>query len=200
MVQVVEIDEHKPDTKPEDLVAIVETARKMYKLHVEIEAAEKELADKKKEFNDLQLVKLPEQMSSCGLSSFKLDNGYIIDVKEFIRASVPTESAISEADDEEKAVLQDRRKKALAWLRKHKADSLIKNKLTAEFGKGMDKAAKQFFALIKKAKVPVKCEESINFQTLNSYIKEQLGKGVDVPSEPFGLFIGKKAEIKKAKQ
>jgi hypothetical protein len=41
----------------------------------------------------------------------------------------------------------------------------------------------------------------VNYQTLNSFIKEKLkAKGVDIPSEPFNLFIGKKAEIKKEKE
>jgi hypothetical protein len=192
-------DANQPEPKPEEVKAIVDLARDMYKLHTEIEMLSKQVAEKVKQFNEMQMVTLPERMASSGLSSFTLGNGYTVSVKDFISANVPTETQINEADGPEKAALVNRRKKALEWLRKNKAGDLVKNKLTAEFGKGEDKKAKLFLEKIVKAGYPAKCEESVNFQTLNSYIKEQITKGVDVPSEPFGLYIGKKAEIKQQK-
>jgi hypothetical protein len=193
-------DAQQPEPKPEDVTAVVDLARELYKLHVEIVELDRQRAEKAKKFNELQMVTLPERMASSGLASFQLANGYIVSIKEFISASVPTETQVDDAEGVEKAVLLDRRKKALKWLRDNKAGDLVKNKLTAEFGKGADKFAKKFFNMIKKAGYPTKCEESVNYQTLNSFIKEQLAKGVDIPSEPFALFIGKKAEIKKEKE
>jgi hypothetical protein len=192
-------DANQPEPKPEEVKAIVDLARDMYKLHTEIETLSKQVAEKVKQFNEMQMVTLPERMATSGLSSFTLGNGYTVSVKDFISASVPTETQINEADGPEKAALSNRRKKALEWLRKNKAGDLVKNKLTAEFGKGANAEAKKFFKMIEKAGYQAKCEESVNYQTLNSFIKEQLKAGVDIPSEPFNLFIGKKAEIKKEK-
>jgi hypothetical protein len=186
----------KPEARPADLKAIVELARKMYKLEVEMAAIEKQLKDKSEEFNKLQLETLPERMRVAGLQEFMLDNGYKVEVKDFIRGSIPTESAIAEADPVERVALQKRRDEAIKWLVKHNAGALIKNKLTAEFGKGEDKAAKKFEEQIAKKGYQVKREESVNFQTLNSFLREALESGVEVPVEPFALFNGKKATLK----
>jgi hypothetical protein len=193
-------DANKPTAKPEELKAIVDLARRMYALHVEIEKLDKELSDKNKAFNDLKMNLLPERMTAAGLKSFTLGNGYVIDIKDFISASIPTETQVNSAEGVDKEALLNRRNAGLAWLRNNNADSLIKNKLSAEFGKGEDKAAKKFFDAIEAAGYPAKCEEAVNGNTLNSFIKEQLEKGVEVPTEPFALFIGKVAKIKAPKK
>jgi hypothetical protein len=194
------MEDAKPVAKPSDLKQIVELAREMYRLHKEIEAEMKALDAKQAAFNLLRLTVLPERMEVAGLKSFELDNGYLIQIEDLISASIPTESAIEKADGVDKVALLKRREAALKWLRSNKAESLIKNKLVAEFGKGEDKAAKKFFKLISKAGYQTKCEEAVNYQTLNAFIKESLRNGKEVPAEPFALFIGKKAEISQAKQ
>ena len=39
--------------------------------------------------------------------------------------------------------------------------------------------------------------QSIHPSTLKAFVKEQLTTGKDIPSEPFGIYIGSKAIIKK---
>lgn len=197
---VAEASAQPEKVKQSDLDVIVSLARGAYKKAQEIATAEDKLRKLKEDYNTLMAVTLPERMEACGLKNFELGNGFQISIKDFISASIPTEKQIEDADGLDKEMLLSRRKACFEWLKKHKADSLIKSKLSAEFGKGENKKARQFLKLIEAAGFPARCNEEVNYNTLQSFMKECLGKGIDVPSEPFNLFIGKKAELKEGKK
>jgi len=181
---------------PDEIKAIVDLAREMYKLGLQIEADTLDLQKKAERFNTLQLITLPERMKSAGMKSFSLENGYEVEIKDVISASMPSRTAIEdEKDPLRKVELQKRRAACMAWLKKQKGEALIKNKLTAEFGKGEGDAAKAFEKRIRKDGFQVKLDESVHPQTLGAFIREKIQAGVDVPVGPFGLFVGQKASI-----
>jgi hypothetical protein len=187
--------------KPEELAAIIALAKQMYKLQLQIEVDTIALNKKAVELNTLSMTTLPERMTSAGIQSFELNNGYVIEIKDFIRANIPTQTQIDECKDPmDKQVLAKRRKDGIAWLKKHDGEALLKNTIKATFGKGESAAAKKFAAQIGKAGYQVQRDESVNFQTLNAFIRERLEEGKDVPTDTFALFNGKKAEIKKKVQ
>lgn len=163
---------------------------------------EMEVEEEQKKIDDLVQHRIPDFMTSIGMNNFSLTDGTELKVKPYVRGSIPTLSAIEkEQDPIKQGLLLKRRKDAFSWLRKVKADALIKNELVATFGTGMDKMAKKFLDLLKtKAKVPVSLEESVNFQTLNSFFRERMEQGKSIPEKPFELFMGKKAELKMPKE
>jgi len=42
-------------------------------------------------------------------------------------------------------------------------------------------------------------KEAVHPSTLKAFVKEQIEKGSEIPSETFGIFIGQKTVIKKGK-
>lgn len=181
---------------PKKIAEVIKLAQELYQLEREIGQDLIALKHKQERYASLETTLLPEAMAAAAMHSYALGaSGWSVDVDDFVRGSIPSQTSIDEADGPDREVLVNRRTEALTWLRRNKADSLIKNKLTAEFGKGQDKAAKKFAAEIEKAGYPAKCEESVNFQTLNKFLKEELEKGTEVPKETFALFMGKRARL-----
>jgi hypothetical protein len=186
---------------PKKIAEVIQLAQEMYRLEREIGQDLIALKHKQDRYAALEMTILPEAMSAASMHSYALGaSGWSIDVDDFVRGSIPSQTAIDKADGPDRELLVNRRTEALTWLRRNKADSLIKNTLTAEFGKGQDKAAKKFTAEIEKAGYPAKCEETVNFQTLNKFLKEEIEKGTQVPVETFALFSGKRAKLSPPKR
>lgn len=183
-----------------DLRQAVHLADEMRMIDRKVEAHSKEITDLEKRRELIAADLLPNLMMSIGISNFKLDTGEIINIKDVIRGSIPSQTAIDKVDGPDQEALLDRRLQCLSWLRLNGAESLIKNAVTVEFGKGHDKEAETAYAQFLKKGWQVKRDIAVNFQTLQSFLKEALKKGIDIPSEPFALFVGKVAELKMDKK
>lgn len=181
--------------KETDLRMVQQLADEMRGIESKIENHTKEIERLALRHQQIQLQALPDLMTQVGLSEFKLVTGEFISIRDFVRAGIPSQSAIDKADGPEKQALLDRKEQCFAWLRKNKADSLIKTELVASFGKGQSAVAKKLVDNIIKKGYPAYLDENVNFQTLNKFIRESLQNGVEVPVEPFALFTGKKAEL-----
>jgi hypothetical protein len=192
-------DTESPPTSAKDLQQAVAYAEEMDSIQEKLAELEECAKEFKARFDKIQLELLPDLMMAIGVSKFTMENGKVIVVSDFLRGSIPTLTQIDKAEDNIKDILILRRTAALSWLRKRNADSLIKNQVVAEFGKGQDASAKEIFTYIQTKGFKVKCEEEVNFQTLNSFLREQQKVGVTIPVVPFELFVGKKAELKKGK-
>ena len=190
------LDTEDPPQSAGDLKQAAAYAQEMLDLQAQSEALSEELKVIDDRYQKLQLELLPDLLVSLGVKTFKLESGASIDVADFVRGSIPTMSAIEKADDFDRPALVARRSECFAWLRKMNADSLIKNTVTAEFGKGEDTIAKKLLATLCEQGFKAANTEEVNFQTLNSYLREQQKAGAAIPTEPFGLFVGKKATIK----
>lgn len=165
----------------------------------QIAGLEYELKIANQEYSVLELETIPAAMMEVGLSKFTLTTGEVIESAPYTRASIPTLAAIEKADPSDRSEMINRRETALNWLKTHNASTIIKNDLIVSFGKGQDEIAKKMYAKVLEEGFKAKCEESVNFQTLNAFVKETLAKGIDIPFEPFSIFSGHKAVIKKAK-
>ena len=86
------------------------------------------------------------------------------------------------------------------FLRKNKADSIIKSVLTINVGKGNAKAVAELIKLAKTFRLPCERDETVHPQTLSKYIRELLEKGAEVPFDTFAVFTGKKAKITAPKE
>ena len=191
--------EGNQEVSAKDLRQAVRLADEMRSIGRTITRLEEELKRQNQRMELIEMDLLPNLMLAIGMSSFKLDTGEMITIKDNVRGSIPSLTAIEKADGPDKQVLMDRRDQCLAWLRLNGAEALIKSTVTAEFGKGQEALADQLYSTIIQKGYQAKKDANVNFQTLNAFFREALTKGINIPSEPFALFVGKKAEIKAPK-
>lgn len=185
-----------------DLSNISKLAAERRRLEKEIEKLSEDIFSRSERIRAIDTEALPDLMLSVNMKSFKLEDGTEITVKDVVSGSIPSESSIEkEKDEQKKADMERRRAAAIQWLRKHKAESLIKNEVSVQFGKGEDSLAKKVITALKKMKIQgVRCDQTVNHQTLNAFLRDRISAGVNIPSEPFSLFTGKKAEFKAPKE
>lgn len=184
-----------------DLESVINQARLLMRLDLEIGQLEVKLKEQKQAYNKLATETLPELMDSVDAgTAIPLGNGYTLQLEDVFRANIPAESTIEKADDEERPALEKRRADALSWLRQNKASDIIKNTLKVDLGKGQDSIAKKFAALAEKLKVPLKRSETVHYQTLANLLQEKLEAGTEVPFETFSVFKGRKATIQAPKK
>ena len=84
-----------------EIGVITDLAQKMYSLEDEIAALEEQLKQRKQDLKVLAEETIPDTMHELNLKDFTLRNGAKITIKEFIKASIPTQSAIDRAKDED---------------------------------------------------------------------------------------------------
>ena len=113
---------------------------------------------------------------------FALSDGRTLEVKEDIRSSIAGEKRIP----------------AIKWLDENDYGHIVKRQLTFEFGKGSDEQVAAFRKHVEKMKTPLVMKENytVHHATLNAWVKEQLGEGVDLPRETFGIFRQRVAKVK----
>jgi hypothetical protein len=114
------------------------------------------------------------------MKSFKMEDGSSIEVKPFYSAS------ISEA----------RRAEAYEWLRQNGFDDIIKNTVSVRFGRGEDDLCSRLLNLLGEKGYPADQAEKIEPMTLKAWVREQVERGSEFPTELFGVYIGQKATIK----
>lgn len=128
----------------------------------------------------LNLIKvslIPSVFESAGVKAITLPDGTIVEVKDFIAANI-------KKDDEAKA---------FQWLRANKAGAIIKNEFRIVLGKGQDAISKEIAKFVdglnKKLKkkgeeqIPYSRKPSVNWQTLQAFVKEKLQAGKALPPE-----------------
>lgn len=179
-----------------NVALVLDTAKQLFNLGLDIEELEASLKLKQAQYFKLSTETLPDLMDSEGVSSpLGLKNGFLLEVSDVIRASIPAESTIEKAEPGEREILEERRVAGLTWLRKNKAGDIIKDTLKIEIGRGGGTIIRKFLELAKAQKVPITRSETVHPGTLGKLLKEKLAKGVVVPVDTFGLFRGRQAKI-----
>jgi len=183
-----------------DVTPVVNQARRLMKLELEIEQLKAAIASKQEEYNRLSMEELPALMDSVGIAGLPLTNGYTLILNDIFRASLPAKSTIEHADAEERPQLLARFQAGIRWLRQQRAADLIKNTLRIDLGRGQEATAREFMALARQRKVSVDRSQTVHPATLAKFLKEKLAMGTDVPLETFGVFVGREAEVKAPKE
>jgi len=192
------LEDAKPAGSEDLLQKIYDYADKMLAVGTRIEKGVillKELGD---DYKEIETHILPELMAEAGMKEFTTEAGKF-KIKDILKASLPSKGAIDKAKGEERDKLEDRLARALVWLREHEAESLIKNIISADVGKD-NEIADKIVKFLTKIKAVYKRDENVNGNTLSSYIKEQIGAGVEIDFELFGVFSGKQVKVTKAKK
>lgn len=126
---------------------------------------------------------LPEAMDEVGMTEFKLDDGTTVKVTSFYSASIP----------------EERKDEAFNWLKEHDFDGMIKADVRVQFGKGEFEIAQEFLQFVRgfnQKAINPDYKESVHWQTLRAFVREQVEGGAALPLDLFGVFIGRKAELK----
>lgn len=182
-------DDMKKDSEEgltEDLLTrIADEVVELNKTNEEIVDLELKLKDKKAISDDYSKNIIPELMAQAGVKSITLEDGSKVIIDHKYRASISIAN----------------QGLAFAWLRETGNDSIIKNQIIVEFGKGEDTEA---LALYNKLKIDnpkglIKQKQSVHASTLKAFVKEQKQAGSDIPDEPFGIYEFDETKVKKEK-
>lgn len=179
-----------------DLRAITLAAEELRGIYSKLDIMDKEYQRLGDRVTELETSVLPDRMLEAGMASFTLSTGEQVLVADVVRGSIPTISSIeNEKDSMLREEKRERRNRCFAWLKEVNADNLIKTEVAASFDKGEMKKAVALANYIEKKGIPVLLEQAVHPGTLNKFLKECIGQGREVPTEPFGLFTGKTAKI-----
>ena len=130
---------------------------------------------------------IPSLMASAGgIDKFTLDNGTAITIKDELYASIT----------------QAKQQEAFAWLEAHGHGDVIKNEMKLSLGRGevaQLRAAAMIVAAEQNGIDDYSQKRNVHPGTLAALIREQLGEGVEVPKETFGVHQQRRAVIKVAK-
>ena len=178
------------------LGAITEMAQNMFDLEIEINKLEELLKQKKQNLTKLAEHDLPDLMQELNVKDFTLNNGAKVEVNEITSGSIPSAGAILKASGEERAELELRQQQCFAWLRAQSAGDLIKSNVEVQFGRDEDKACNDFAEELRTRNIFYRRATGVHHSSLNSFIKERMAEGKDVPQDLFKIFIGRRAKIK----
>ena len=152
------------------------------KAETELALKEEELKVAKENLRVIAEEKIPEIMDANGIPSFTTEDGAKISVEEKIRCSISG----------------DRAPAALKWLEENDYGNIIKREFKIQFGKDEEAWAKEFEAELKQKDLALhtKTNRTVHNSTLQSFIRQQLEEGVDIPLELFGVFRQRIAKVK----
>ncbi|MGA0426603.1 MAG: hypothetical protein ACO3OM_10765 [Alphaproteobacteria bacterium] len=165
------------------LTSVASLARQIRDKEERISSLEEELKAEKKTLLKLTDEDMPAMLAEIGISSFSLDDGSTVEVKQTYGASI----------------LVDNRPKAYEWLRDNGYDDIIKNTVLCQFGRGEDDQASAFAAFAQKQGYVPEQKTEIHPQTLRAFVKERVEEGDAFPMELFGAWVGQRAVIKRGK-
>lgn len=154
----------------EELQLVSMLSHKQVQLESDLAELEEQLKETKKQLDFVRQVELPNALAEIGLSSITLTNGAKIEVKQKYYASIPA----------------DFKKDAFAWLTAHGYDSIIKNVVKCEFGKGENDSAREAMQELTSLGLRPVQDMSVHPMTLKSFVKDLFERGEEFPLETFG--------------
>jgi 16S rRNA C1402 N4-methylase RsmH len=143
------------------LTSVAALARQIRDKEERIQGLEETLKDEKKALLKLTDEEMPAMLAEIGISSFSLDDGSTVEVKQTYGASI----------------LVDNRPAAYEWLREHGYDDIIKNTVLCQFGRGEDDLASSFAAFAQQQGYVPQQKTEIHPQTLRALSKNAWKKG-----------------------
>ena len=176
-----EQDQQKVISKTENIQSLADQVERLENLQKEVEDADKQLKEKKKNLDYLSGEVIPTMMAEMGLSHLKLMDGSSVDVKPNYSANITI--ANKEA--------------AFNWLRNNGLGDIIKNEISVSFGRNEDNKAADYAALAHERGFQPTQKLKVEPMTLKALVRERIEAGKDMPTEIFNIFVGNKTTIKR---
>jgi hypothetical protein len=167
------------DISQDSVKSISEKCNQLKDLQKQIDDQEDKLKTLKNQSRDLEERIIPEMMQEAGVSLLKLADGSSVEVKPFYAAKIP-ESRVDEA---------------FGYLRSNGFEDLIKNTVTASFGRGQDNQVSELISVCEKFGFNYNKKEKVEPMTLKAFVKEQVEGGKKLPFDLFGVYIANKTKI-----
>ena len=174
-----EEDQAKVITKTENIQSLADQVERLETLNREIDFAESQLKQKKKNLEHLSGEVIPTMMSEMGLSHLKLMDGSSVDVKPNYSANITIAN----------------REAAFNWLRNNGLGDIIKNEISVSFGRNEDNKAADYAALAQERGFQPTQKLKVEPMTLKALVRERIEKGVDMPMDIFNVFVGNRTKL-----
>lgn len=176
---------NKADLASGDLLTrISATVREIMTARDDVRRSEDALKERQSALRTLEEHTLPELMREAGQEMLKTSDGYVVELKEKLRAGI-SEAKLPEA---------------VMWLASVGYGSIVKREIKMAFGKEEDQRAAQLYDMVVEAGYSPTDKQSVHAMTLQSSIKEMLEKGIDVPMELLGAYVQPIVSIKEPKK
>ena len=124
---------------------------------------------------------LPNKLRELGVSEFKLDDGTSMSIQQYYSARITPEN----------------RDVCFNWLEANGLGDVIKNTVSANFGRGEDIQAEELMLELENKGHSLLQKKWVEPMTLKAVVKEQVEKGNDLPLEAFKVYVGQKIKVKK---
>ena len=168
------------------LLSIASCCQRLVDLENEATTLEDQLKHIKEEMLSVRNEKIPSLMKEKNLTQLKLSDGSAIEIRNFYGISVPKDP--------------DERAEAYQWLRDHDLGDIIKNEISARFGRNEDGKALEFSKLATANGYEVQQDLKVAPMTLKATLRELHEKGADLPpQEIFKTFVGRQAKVTRKK-
>lgn len=183
---------------PDQLEAIRAKAKEARNKRLELEELNERVSELGAEINKIEGTELPDLMMEAGVDTLGLEAegnlpAYDIACKPYYHANIKNEDPTAP--------------EAYAWLQKNGHGDLVKRSYTIAFGKGQEKAAKAFESLLKKSKVEYSSTFGVPWNTLTSFLKEQIEKSKAMkdsslvpPLDLLNATVGNRVTVKPRKE
>ena len=176
-----EKDQAKVLQKTENIQSLADQVERLETLNREIDFAESQLKQKKKDLEHISGEVIPTMMAEMGLSHLKLMDGSSVDVKPNYSANITIAN----------------REAAFNWLRNNGLGDIIKNEILVSFGRNEDNKAADYAALAQERGFQPTQKLKVEPMTLKALVRERIEAGKEMPTELFNVFVGNKTTIKR---
>jgi hypothetical protein len=166
--------------KTDEVKEISQACQKLTSQNKKVEDLQNLLKQEEEESRRLSEEVIPTLMQQAGVSSIKLEDGSSVEVSPYYYAKIP----------------EDKKGEAFDWLRQNNFGDLIKNNVSVSFSKGEDSNAAELKAILEAKGLVVDQKQDIHWQTLRGFVREQMEKNQNIPSEMFGLYVANRTKIK----
>lgn len=166
---------------PDELATIVKLAQEQFELQCKVEKLEQDLEAAKGELKAYAERLLPDAMELAGMENYTTTAGVKVKVKEKIRGSLPKEN----------------QPKGMDWLEEKGYGGLIETQLVVPYSRGKLKEAKALEKELLGRQIIAAIERGVHHARLDGFIREQLAQGKEVPTDIFGIFRQRIAEVER---
>ena len=167
------------DIDQDNVKSISDKCHQLNELQSQLKEKEESISLLKHKIRDMEERIIPEMMQQAGVSLLKLKDGSTVEVKPFYAAKIP-ESRVEEA---------------FSWLREKGFEDLIKNTVTASFGRGQDNQVSELIGVCEKFGFNYNKKEKVEPMTLKAFVREQVETGKELPFDLFVVYIANKTKI-----